>query len=151
MKKYTRDHEWVEVAGEVATVGISFYAAKELGDITFIELPEIGAAMSQGDILGAVESVKAASDIYSPIGGSVSEVNSGLEDRPEIVNASPEEQGWICKLEDVNPDELDHLMSDAEYEEFTTHDPDGIDNDPMSDDEVRPRRRGRPRKAKAGD
>lgn len=119
MKKYTDEHEWVDFADGVATVGISAHAANELGDITFIELPEIGTVVKQGDSIGTVESVKAASDIYSPVAGRIAEVNSTVEAAPEIVNKSPEEKGWFCKLDGVIEDELKALMSDGEYEEFT--------------------------------
>ena len=120
MKKYTEEHEWINLEEGVATVGISAHAAHELGDITFIELPEVDMNVKQGDSIGTVESVKAASDIYSPVGGRISAVNTDVEDSPEIVNDSPEEKGWLCKLDSVNEDEMKALMTDAEYEEFIT-------------------------------
>ena len=120
MKKYTEEHEWINLEEGLATVGISAHAAHELGDITFIELPEVDTTVKQGDSIGTVESVKAASDIYSPVGGRISAVNTGVEDSPEIVNDSPEEKGWLCKLDNVNEDEMQALMTDAEYEEFIT-------------------------------
>ena len=120
MKKYTEEHEWINLEEGVATVGISAHAAHELGDITFIELPEVDMNVKQGDSIGTVESVKAASDIYSPVGGRISAVNTDVEDSPEIVNGSPEEKGWLCKLDNVNEDEMQALMTDAEYEEFIT-------------------------------
>ena len=120
MKKYTEEHEWINLEEGLATVGISAHAAHELGDITFIELPEVDTNVKQGDSIGTVESVKAASDIYSPVGGRISAVNTAVEDSPEIVNDSPEEKGWLCKLDNVNEDEIQALMSDAEYEEFIT-------------------------------
>ncbi len=120
MKKYTEEHEWINLEEGLATVGISAHAAHELGDITFIELPEVDTDVKQGDSIGTVESVKAASDIYSPVGGRISAVNTAVEDSPEVVNDSPEEKGWLCKLDNVNEDEIQALMSDAEYEEFIT-------------------------------
>ena len=120
LKKYTEEHEWINLEEGVATVGISAHAAHELGDITFIELPEVDMNVKQGDSIGTVESVKAASDIYSPVGGRISAVNTDVEDSPEIVNDSPEEKGWLCKLDSVNEDEMKALMTDAEYEEFIT-------------------------------
>ncbi len=120
MKKYTEEHEWINLEEGLATVGISAHAAHELGDITFIELPEVDTNVKQGDSIGTVESVKAASDIYSPVGGRISAVNTDVEDSPEIVNGSPEEKGWLCKLDNVNEDEMQALMTDAEYEEFIT-------------------------------
>jgi glycine cleavage system H protein len=120
LKKYTEEHEWITLEEGVATVGISAHAAHELGDITFIELPEVDTNVKQGDSIGTIESVKAASDIYSPVGGRISAVNTDIEDSPEIVNDSPEEKGWLCKLDGVNEDEMQALMTDAEYEEFIT-------------------------------
>ena len=120
MKTYTEEHEWITLEEGVATVGISAHAAHELGDITFIELPEVDTNVKQGDSIGTIESVKAASDIYSPVGGRISAVNTDIEDSPEIVNDSPEEKGWLCKLDGVNEDEMQALMNDAEYEEFIT-------------------------------
>lgn len=120
MKKYTEEHEWINLEEGLATVGISAHAAHELGDITFIELPEVDTTVKQGDSIGTIESVKAASDIYSPVGGRISAVNTDVEDSPEIVNDSPEEKGWLCKLDNVNEDEMQALMTDAEYEEFIT-------------------------------
>jgi glycine cleavage system H protein len=120
MKGFTEEHEWLEVKDDgVATVGITAYAAKELGDITFIELPETGATFAQGDPMSVIESVKAASDIFCPVGGTVAEVNLTLEDTPEIVNTSPEDRGWIVKLRDIREADFAQLMSEEEYDEFT--------------------------------
>lgn len=118
MMRYTEQHEWVLLKGDTAIVGISAHAAKELGDITFVELPELEDEVGQGEQLAVVESVKAAADVYSPISGVVSEVNEELEDTPELVNESPEDEGWICKLTDVSSDEMDSLMDEAAYKEF---------------------------------
>ena len=117
-KKYTKEHEWVVVDGDVATVGISEHAAKELGDITFVELPELETDLIIGDSFGVVESVKAASDIYSPVSGTVVAVNKELLDSPEIINDSAEKNGWICKIGNVDPEELNNLMDEAAYAEY---------------------------------
>ena len=118
MKYFTKEHEWVELAGDVATLGISIHAAEELGDITFVELPEEGASFSKGETISVVESVKAASDIYSPVNGTVSAVNEELEDSPEIVNESAEEKGWICKISGVDAADLEGYMSAEQYKAF---------------------------------
>jgi len=117
-KHYTKEHEWVQVDGTLATVGISEHAAHELGDITFVELPQVGKTVKQFDTLAGIESVKAASDIYSPISGKVVEVNGKLEEAPETVNQSAEEAGWICKLEVTDLGELGALMDAAAYVEY---------------------------------
>jgi glycine cleavage system H protein len=116
--KFTKDHEWVEVAGDVATVGITAYAAEQLGDVVFVEVPDIGKAVKQGEALAVVESVKAASDVYAPVSGEVVEANSVLGDSPETVNAAPEAGGWFAKIKLSNPGELDALMDRAAYEAF---------------------------------
>ena len=118
MKRYTEDHEWVEINGDVATIGISKHAADELGDITFVELPPLGERMLKGDVLNAIESVKAASDIYAPIGGTVEAVNDDLETSPELVNDSAEDKGWICKLTDIDTDGIEDLMDPEAYQAF---------------------------------
>ena len=118
MKRYTKDHECVWIDGDLALVGISQHAADELGDITFVELPEIDTDLIVGDILGVVESVKAASDIYSPISGTVKFVNEALEDTPGLVNSSPGGDGWICKLDNFDVAEMEDLMNEEEYLKF---------------------------------
>ena len=118
MKRYTEDHEWVEIDGDVATVGISVHAAEELGDITFVELPPLGEVVAKGDVLNAVESVKAASDVYAPIGGTVDKVNERLESEPELINDSAEADGWICKLTEIDTAGVDDLMDEAAYKAF---------------------------------
>jgi len=120
MKYYSEEHEWVEVEEGVATIGITEYAAHELGDITFVELPEKGSGFGQGDVLCVVESVKAASDVFAPVSGRVTATNRILVDRPELMNESPEEDGWICKLADVDESELDNLMSETEYRQMVS-------------------------------
>ena len=114
MKYYTKEHEWVEIDGDTATMGISVHAAEELGDITFVELPE-SRDYSKGEVISVVESVKAASDIYSPVSGEVSEVNSELEDAPEIVNEDAEGKGWICKISGVGSPDLSEFMDADAY------------------------------------
>lgn len=116
--KYTEDHEWVKVDGESATIGISIYAAKQLGDVVFVELPEIGRDLNKGDEAAVVESVKAASEVYAPISGEVTEVNEELEDAPETVNASAEGEGWFLKIKVSDASELDSLMDEAKYKEY---------------------------------
>ncbi len=115
MKKYTEKHEWVELEGDVATIGISVYAASELGDITYVELPEEDDDITKGESFCVVESVKAASDIYAPVSGTVSEVNEDLEDEPETVNSDAEGAGWICKVSGVDASDLDDLMDPDAY------------------------------------
>jgi glycine cleavage system H protein len=117
-KFFTKEHEWVEIDGKQATVGISKHAAHELGDITYVELPQMGKIVKQFETLAGIESVKAASDIYSPVSGKVLQVNDKLEDTPELVNESAEDAGWICKLELAGEGELGSLMDAAAYDEF---------------------------------
>ena len=120
MKRYTEEHEWVDVRGDIAIVGITAHAARELGDITFVELPELNIEFAQGDVLSVVESVKAASDVYSPISGTVFEVNTALENNPEQLNVSPEDKAWICKLKNFKKDEFNALMVEEDYIEFVS-------------------------------
>ena len=117
MKKYNEEHEWVELEGNIATVGVSTYAVEQLGDITFIELPEVDTEVSKGDSVAFVESVKAASDIYTPISGEVSEVNEALLDTPEVLNEDAM-KNFVFKLKVENSDEFDSLMSEEEYNNF---------------------------------
>ena len=116
--KYSEDHEWIRDDGGVYVVGITEYAAEQLGDITYVELPEVGEEFSQGDEAGTVESVKAASDVYAPVGGRVVAVNKKLGESPEIVNKNPYDDGWFFKLEDVDVTEFDALMSAEAYDRF---------------------------------
>lgn len=115
---FTEDHEWISVDGETGTVGISAYASKQLGDVVFVELPEIGASFDKGDEAAVVESVKAASEVYTPIGGEVTDVNTTLEDAPETVNLSPDADGWFFKIKIADADELSSLMDEAKYKEY---------------------------------
>lgn len=115
---FSKEHEWVKISGTTATVGISDHAAHELGDITFVELPQVGKTVKQFDTLAAIESVKAASDIYAPVSGKVITVNETLENTPEVVNESAEQSGWICVLEISDPSEVKNLMNRAQYDEY---------------------------------
>ena len=117
-KYYSQTHEWVEIDGDGAIVGVSAYAAKELGDITYVELPKISSDVIVGDSVGVVESVKAASDVYSPLSGTVNAVNKNLEDDPGLVSNSPEEKGWMYRLENIDPDELEDLMNEEDYAKY---------------------------------
>lgn len=116
--RFTKDHEWVIVQGDVATVGITAYAAEQLGDVVFVETPEAGKVVKQGEQLAVVESVKAASDVYAPVSGEVVEGNAELGDAPETVNALPESGGWFAKIKLLNPAEVDALMDRDAYEAF---------------------------------
>lgn len=116
--KYTEDHEWVDVDGDIATVGVSVYAVGQLGDIVFTELPGIGVSFKKGDDVAVVESVKAASDVYTPVSGEITAVNLALEDAPETVNDAPEGAGWFFKIKLSNASELDGLMDEAAYKTF---------------------------------
>ena len=115
---FTKEHEWVRVDGDVATVGISDHAQEALGDIVFAEAPEAGRALAKGQEAAVVESVKAASDVYSPVGGEVIEGNSALGDDPALINRDPEGEGWFFKLKLSDASELDGLMSEADYREW---------------------------------
>ena len=117
-KKYTKDHEWIELNEEIATVGITNHAQESLGDIVFVDLPEIGKIVSSGDEVSVIESVKAASDIYSPIDGEISEININLNDNAALINEDAEMRGWIFKVKITNISQLDSHMSLSEYEEF---------------------------------
>jgi len=116
--RYTEDHEWVQIEGNRAKMGITAHAQSELGDIVFVELPSVGQAVSKGDNLGAVESVKAVGDLLAPVAGKVVEVNDGLESAPETINASPHDDGWILVLEMSDPSEVESLLDAAAYEKL---------------------------------
>ncbi len=117
-KYFTEDHEWVVVEGDTATVGITDHAQDQLGDIVFVELPEVDEEYGKGDDTAVVESVKAAGDVHNPVSGTVTEVNETLEDEPALVNTSPEGDGWIYKIKLSDPAELDELMDEAAYQAF---------------------------------
>lgn len=116
--KYTKDHEWVRVEGDVATVGVSDFAQHQLGDVVFVELPDVGRTLEQGKEAAVVESVKAASDVFAPVSGEVIEVNHELENEPARVNTGAQTEGWFFKLRLSNPAELDGLMDEAAYKAF---------------------------------
>ena len=115
---FTDEHEWIDVEGEIATVGITDYAQEQLGDIVFVELPAEGATFEKGDDAAVVESVKAASDVYAPISGEVVEANGALEEEPALVNSDAEEDGWFFKLRIADASELEGLMNEATYKKF---------------------------------
>jgi len=115
---FTQDHEWIEVAGDAGTVGITDYAQGQLGDITFVDLPDTGVALKKGDAPCVVDSVKAASDVYAPVSGTVTEANAALVDAPELVNSDPETGGWLFRLTMADPGELDGLMDRAAYDAY---------------------------------
>jgi glycine cleavage system H protein len=115
---YTKDHEWIAVEGDTGTVGITDYAQGQLGDITFVELPEVGSAVKQGDAPCVVDSVKAASDVYAPVSGEVSDVNEALGDAPELVNTEAESGGWLFRVTLADAGQLGGLMDRAAYDEY---------------------------------
>lgn len=115
---FTEDHEWIEVDGDVATVGITEYAQSQLGDIVFVDVPEEGKELAKGDEAAVVESVKAASDVYSPVSGTVIDGNAALADTPGLVNEDPEGDGWFFKLTLSDADELNELMDEVAYQAF---------------------------------
>ncbi|MGE5952488.1 MAG: glycine cleavage system protein GcvH [Qipengyuania vulgaris] len=115
---FTDEHEWIDLEGDTATVGITDFAQGQLGDIVFVELPEVGTMVEKGKDAAVVESVKAASDVYAPLSGEVVEVNEGLEEDPALVNSSPEEDGWFFKMTVSDKSELDGLMDDKAYKSF---------------------------------
>ena len=118
--KYTRNHEWISVDGKTATVGITDYAQEQLGDLIFVELPEVGKSFDQGEAAAVIESVKAASEIYAPVGGEVTEANDGLADAPEKINEDATGEGWIFRMRLDDASELDELMDEAGYKEYLT-------------------------------
>lgn len=116
--RYTREHEWARQEGNRVVVGITDYAQKELGDVVFVELPEVGATIAAMDTFGVVESVKAVSDLYAPVSGTIVEANTILEDQPELVNASPYGQGWMAVIEATHIEELQQLLTASEYQAY---------------------------------
>jgi len=116
--KYTKEHEWIRIDGDVGTVGISNFAQEQLGDVVFVELPEIGKSLAPGDEAAVIESVKAASELYAPVSGEVIEVNSALNGAPELVNSDPTGKGWFMKIRLSKADEVEALMDEAAYAAF---------------------------------
>ncbi len=117
--KYTQEHEWIQVNGDVATVGITHHAQDALGDVVFVELPDIGKSFQPGDVAGVVESVKAAADVYMPVTGAITEVNAALRDDPSLANSDPLGAGWFFKVKLANPAEVDALLDETAYTAFT--------------------------------
>ncbi len=115
---YSKDHEWILVRDNIGTIGITDYAQHELGDVVYVDLPEVGDTFEAGDPFGSVESVKAVSEVFCPVGGEVTEVNTILEEKPELVNESPHQKAWMVKIRLTHPDELKELLSAEEYEEY---------------------------------
>ena len=113
--RYSKEHEWARIEGDAAVIGITDHAQAELGDITFVEVPEVGATIRQNDVFGTIESVKAASDLYAPLSGTITEVNPDLEGSPEVINEAPYEKGWIIKIKMSDLSEEDALLNAAEY------------------------------------
>ena len=113
--KFTKDHEWIRVEGETAVVGITDYAQQQLGDVVFVELPDVGKALERGKDAAVVESVKAASEVYAPVDGEVTEINKLLQDQPDTVNSDPQGEGWFFKVKLADIAQLDALMSETEY------------------------------------
>ena len=116
--KYTEDHEWARLEGDVITIGITDFAQSELGDIIFVEFPELNDEVSQKDTIGTLEAVKTVADIFSPISGSIIELNQELESNPELINESPYEKGWILKIKMNNPKDFDDLLSNTDYKKL---------------------------------
>lgn len=116
--RYTKEHEWIKVTGDTGTVGITDYAQHELGDVVFVELPKVGAKFNASQSFGTVESVKAVSEIYSPVSGEVVETNTALADAPETINKDPHGAGWMIKIRLTNPKELSNLMDAAAYQAY---------------------------------
>jgi len=118
VKKFTKTHEWIQVENSVGTIGITEYAQEKLGDVVYADLPEAGKTVKKGEILLSLESVKAASDVYAPVSGKVVEVNAALEDKPEIVNKDAEGEGWLVKIEIIDPAELEDLLDEEDYKKL---------------------------------
>lgn len=119
--KYTKDHEWIRVDGEIGIVGITEYAQSELGDVVFVELPDIGTKLEQGKQFGTIEAVKTVSDLYAPVSGEVLEINAALKDSPELVNKEPYSGGWMLKIKISNKGELDNLLDASKYATMIGH------------------------------
>jgi glycine cleavage system H protein len=117
--RYAKSHEYIHVEGDIGTIGITEYAQKELGDVVFVELPQVGSQLEHGDELGSIESVKAVSELFAPVSGEIVEVNEALRDKPELVNTDPYGDGWMVKIKLSDQTEVDDLMNAEEYEEYT--------------------------------
>ena len=119
-RKYSKEHEWVKLDGDAATIGITQFAQEQLGDIVYVEAPSVGTTVKAGDVLGTIESVKAVSEIYAPVGGEVVEVNGTLDGAPETVNGDPHGDGWYCRIRVADAAEVDALMDASAYEELAS-------------------------------
>ncbi|HEY0405038.1 MAG TPA: glycine cleavage system protein GcvH [Pyrinomonadaceae bacterium] len=117
--QYSKDHEWIGVEGDIGTIGITDHAQRSLGDVVYVELPKVGETFEAHESFGSVESVKAVSEIFTPVGGEVTAVNETLQDEPEKVNTDPYNEGWMIRIRMKNPGEVDSLLNAAEYEDFT--------------------------------
>ena len=133
--KFSKEHEWVLVEGKTATIGITEFAQEELGDIVYVELPEVGEKVVKDDPFGAVESVKAVSDVYAPVSGTVLEINDLLPDNPETINDDPYGDGWMIRVEMMDMDDLRDLMSGEEYAEYVAQQKEADDDDEEDDEE----------------
>jgi glycine cleavage system H protein len=120
MLRFTKDHEWLRMEGDVATVGITAFAQEKLGDLVFVELPNVGATFDKGAVAATVESVKAAADVYAPVAGEVTAVNEGLAEQPGLVNAEPTGNGWLFKMKLADPAEVDALLDEKAYDALTS-------------------------------
>ena len=120
MLRFTKDHEWLRMEGDIATVGITPFAQDKLGDLVFVELPSVGAALDTGAVAATVESVKAAADVYAPVAGEVTAVNEGLAEQPGLVNAEPTGNGWLFKMKLADPAEVDGLLDEKAYDALTS-------------------------------
>jgi glycine cleavage system H protein len=118
-RKYTQEHEWVQVEDEIGVVGVTDYAASELGDVVFVELPEVGSEFNQGDTVGTIESVKAVSDLFLPVSGEIIEINEAVLENPELVNSDPMEDGWLFKVRLSDPAEMERLLDAGAYTDVT--------------------------------
>ena len=116
--KYTREHEWARIRGKTATIGITDYAQDQLGDVVYVELPDVADEVAKDEHFGTIESVKTVSDLFSPVSGEVAKINEQLEDRPELINEDPYGDGWMIQVQITDPDELEDLMTSEEYEAF---------------------------------
>ena len=116
--KYTEDHEWIKIEGDIATVGITLHAQDALGDVVFVELPEVGSSHEQKDAIGVVESVKAAADVYMPVSGEITEVNEALQDDPSVINSDPLNAGWFFRIKLSDASQLDALLDQTAYDEL---------------------------------
>lgn len=116
--RYAKSHEYIHVEGNIGTIGITDYAQKELGDVVFVELPQVGSQLEMGDELGSIESVKAVSELFSPVTGEVVEINEALADKPDLVNSDPYGDGWMIRVKLSTPDEVEELMTADDYEDY---------------------------------